>query len=105
SVWVFRSGLRHRRLGPRMTGEEPGFLGLGGRLGSAAGDELVRAGFGAEMADAHLLHDGFGLADLAHGLALDDLGVLDPDDAKALLGALLEMAAIPAGEFPYDPAF
>ena len=68
-----------------MTGEEPGFLGLGGRLEAAAGDELVEAGFGAEMADAHLLHDGFGLADLAHVLALDDLGVLEKDDAAALL--------------------
>ncbi len=57
-----------------MSGDEPGFLGLGGRLGSAAGEELVAAGFATEMADAHLLHDGFGLADLAHVLALDDLG-------------------------------
>jgi len=88
-----------------MTGEEPGFLGLGGRLEAAAGDELVEAGFGAEMADAHLLHDGFGLADLAHVLALDDLGVLEKDDADALLEALLAMAAVPAAGFPYDPAY
>jgi len=88
-----------------MTADEPGFLGLGGRLEAAAGDELVKAGFGAEMADAHLLHDGFGLADLAHVLALDDLGVLQPDDTVALLRALLEMAAIPAEDFPYDPAY
>jgi argininosuccinate lyase len=86
-------------------GEEPGFLGLGGRLGSAAGDELVAAGFATEVADAHLLHDGFALADIAHVLALDDLGVLPPGDTHALLGALLEMAAVPAAEFPYDPAY
>ena len=88
-----------------MTGDEPGFLGLGGRLGSAAGEELVAVGFATEMADAHLLHEGFGLADLAHVLALDDLGVLEKDDADALLEALLAMAAVPAAGFPYDPAY
>jgi argininosuccinate lyase len=88
-----------------VSGEEPGFLGLGGRLESPAGEELVAAGFAAEMADAHLLHDGFGLADLAHVLALDDLGVLPPGEVAPLLGALLKMAAVPAGEFPYDPAY
>jgi argininosuccinate lyase len=86
-------------------GEEPGFLGLGGRLGAAAGDELVSAGFATEIADAQLLHDGFALADLAHVLALDDLGVLPPGDGAALLAAVLEMAAIPPEEFPYDPAY
>lgn len=83
----------------------PGYLGLGGRLGSAPGDELVNAGFALEMADAYLLHDGFSYADLAHVLALDDLGVLPADDVVALLKALLEMAAIPPEEFPYDPAY
>ena len=86
-------------------GEAPGFLGLGGRLGAAAGEQLVAVGFATEMADAHLLHDGFGLADIAHVLALDDLAILPPGDAGALLEVLLEMAAIPAGDFPYDPAY
>ena len=85
--------------------DEPEFLGLGGRLESMAGDELVDAGFALEIADARLLHDGFALADLAHILALDDLGVLPRADLTALLGAVLEMAAIPAAEFPYDPAY
>lgn len=85
--------------------EEPEFLGLGGRLGAAAGEELVKAGFAMEMADAHLLHDGFALADLAHVLGLTDLGVLPAEDSKALLEALLEMAAVPAEDFPYDPAY
>jgi argininosuccinate lyase len=88
-----------------VTGEEPGFLGLGGRLESVAGEELVAAGFAAEMADALLLHEGFSLADIAHVLALADIGVLPEEDAGALLDALLDMAAIPAAEFPYDPAF
>jgi argininosuccinate lyase len=85
--------------------DEPEFLGLGGRLDAAAGEELVKAGFAMEMADAHLLHDGFALADLAHVLGLTDLGVLPAEDSAALLQALLEMAAVPAEEFPYDPAY
>jgi argininosuccinate lyase len=88
-----------------VTDEEPGFLGLGGRLGAAAGDALVSSGFATEIADARILHDGFALADLAHVLALDDLGVLPPGDACALLGAVLEMAAIRPEEFPYDPTY
>ncbi|MGH9009756.1 MAG: argininosuccinate lyase, partial [Acidimicrobiia bacterium] len=88
-----------------MTPDEPDFLGLGGRLESAAGEELVKAGFAMEMADAHLLHDAFTLADIAHVLALADLGFLPADDVAALLKALLEMAAVPPEEFPYDPAY
>ena len=74
-----------------MTPDEPEFLGLGGRLGAPAGDELVEAGFALEIADAHLLHDGFALADLAHVLALADLGFLPDEDSAALLRALLEI--------------
>lgn len=85
--------------------DEPEFLGLGGRLKSVAGEELVTAGFALEMADAHLLHDAFTLADLAHVLALADAGFLPADDVVALLKALLEMASVPPEEFPYDPAY
>jgi len=88
-----------------MTGDGPEFLGLGGRLEAAAGEDLVAAGFALEMADAKLLHDGFGLADLAHVLALADAGVLPEGDAGVLVDALLEMAAVPADEFPYDAAY
>jgi argininosuccinate lyase len=87
-----------------VTGKDE-FLGLGGRLGAAAGEELVKAGFALEIADAYLLHDGFALADLAHVLALSDLGVLPEEDSAALLRALLEMGAVPPEEFPYDPAY
>jgi argininosuccinate lyase len=85
--------------------DEPEFLGLGGRLEAMAGEELVAAGFAMEIADARLLHYGFALADLAHVLALADLGVLPEHDVAALLAALLEMGRIPAEEFPYDPAY
>src|SRR5581483_10207345 len=92
--WANDSGLH---AGGDMSADGPEFLGLGGRLEAAAGEDLVAAGFALEMADAKLLHDGFGLADLAHVLALADAGVL--------AGALLEMAAVPADEFPYDAAY
>ena len=85
--------------------DEPGFLGLGGRLGAAAGEELVKAGFALEITDAQFLHDGFALADLAHVLALSDLGVLPEEDSAALLRALLEAGAVRPEEFPYDPAY
>ena len=88
-----------------MTGKEPEFLGLGGRLEVPAGEDLVKAGFALEIADAHLLHDGFALADLAHVLALADLGVLPEEDSAALLRALLDIGAVPPEEFPYDPAY
>jgi len=45
------------------------------------------------------------LADLAHVLTLDDLGIIPPEDTNALIGALLEMSAIAPEEFPYDPAY
>ncbi|MGH8993995.1 MAG: lyase family protein [Acidimicrobiia bacterium] len=85
--------------------EGPGYLGLGGRLGSGPAPELVAAGFALEMAEAPSLHDGFTLADIAHALALVDAGVLGAADGAALLGALVEMAAMPADKFPYDAAF
>jgi argininosuccinate lyase len=88
-----------------VSNEEPGFLGLGGRLQAPAGEELVAAGFSLEMTDAELLHDGFGLADLAHILALADAGVLPDEDTGVLLDAVLELAAVPAAEFPYDAAY
>ncbi|HZA83676.1 MAG TPA: lyase family protein [Actinomycetes bacterium] len=84
--------------------DSPGYLGLGGRLGTGPAPELVEAGFALEMAEAPSLHDGFGLADIAHTLALLDAGVLAGADGTGLLGALLEMAAMPADKFPYDAA-
>src|SRR5688572_12928813 len=88
-----------------MTGSSPRYLGLGGRLGVGPAAALVEAGFALEMADATALHDGFALADLAHALELADAGLLDEAATGALAGHLLDMDAIPAAEFPYDPAF
>ncbi|MGH9038717.1 MAG: lyase family protein [Acidimicrobiia bacterium] len=83
----------------------PGYLGMGGRLSSGPAPELVAAGFALEMAEAPSLHAGFALADIAHTLCLVDAGVLGGPDSTALLGALVEMAAMPAEKFPYEAAF
>jgi argininosuccinate lyase len=56
------------------------------------------------MGDAAMLHDGFALADLAHVGALVEAGCLTAGEAAPLLRVIGEMAATPAGEFPYDPA-
>jgi argininosuccinate lyase len=84
--------------------DKDGYLGLGGRLGHGPGAEMVDAGFALEMADASMLHKGFALADLAHLGALVDAGCLEAGEAEPLLRVIGEMAAIPSGEFPYDPA-
>ncbi|WP_113703508.1 lyase family protein, partial [Nonomuraea lactucae] len=66
-------------------------------------EELVAAGYAWEAADAPWLHDALSLADLAHCVELADRGVL-PDRARApLLGALLDLAAVPAEAVGYDP--
>jgi argininosuccinate lyase len=67
--------------------------------------ELIEAGFALENADAPLLHAGLNLADLAHTLDLAARGVVPAGAARDLLGVLLEATAIPAEEFPYDPAY
>jgi argininosuccinate lyase len=67
--------------------------------------ELIEAGFALEIADAHLLHDGLNLADLAHVLVLREHGIVPPDAASRLLRCLLEVVEMPIEAFPYDPAF
>jgi argininosuccinate lyase len=68
-------------------GEPPeGYLGAGGPIGSGPAPELVEAGYELELADAPLLARGFGLADLAHAIALD---AIPADDRRALLEALV----------------
>ncbi|MDQ6920227.1 MAG: argininosuccinate lyase, partial [Candidatus Dormibacteraeota bacterium] len=67
--------------------------------------ELVDAGFALEIADAPLLHGGLNLADMAHVLALAERGIIPPDPARRLLQVLLQVHAVPAEEFPYDPNY
>jgi argininosuccinate lyase len=67
--------------------------------------ELVAAGYGWEQADAPVLHDALNLADLAHAVELVSRGVVPGDAGTALLGALLDLAALPAEAVDYDPAY
>jgi len=79
-------------------------LGRGGRLRGSAASELVAAAYAAESAHGPRLARGLSLADLAHAVALVEGGDLAGEDAKALLGGLLELHAIPGDEFPWDPS-
>lgn len=88
-----------------MTDPPEGYLGAGARIGSGPAPELVAAGYGLEIADAPLLHRGLTLADLAHTVALVGAGVLPPQQAATLLGALLELLAVPPEDFPYDVTY
>jgi argininosuccinate lyase len=78
-------------------------LGRGGRLRGRAADELVAAAYAAESAHGPRLARGLSLADLAHAVALTESGDVADGDAKPLLRGLLELHAIPADEFPWDP--
>jgi len=82
-----------------------GYLGAEARISSGPAPELVEAGYALETADAPILHHGLGLADLAHVLELHQIEVIPTADARVLLGALLELLAIPAEEFPYDARY
>ncbi|MBW3603034.1 MAG: argininosuccinate lyase [Actinobacteria bacterium] len=66
---------------------------------------MVAAGYELEVADGPVLHHGLTLADLAHVLELADQGVVGDADRRELLGALLELAHMPAGDFPFDPVY
>ncbi len=80
-----------------------GHLGVGGRLATGPSDELVRAGYAGEAAAAPALADALSRSDLAHVIALIEGGGLDPQRGSELLRGLLELDAIPASEFPWDP--
>jgi argininosuccinate lyase len=70
-------------------GDPPeGYLGAGGPIRSGPAPELVEAGYELELADAPLLARGFGLADLAHVIAL---AAIPADDRRALLEALVAL--------------
>jgi argininosuccinate lyase len=81
-----------------------GYLGAGGRLAGGPADELVEAAYMHELRAAPRLAHDLSLSDIAHAVALSEGGALPAETARALLGGLLELHAIPAAEFPWDPA-
>lgn len=82
-----------------------GYLGSEGRLASGPSPRLVEAGYALEVADAWFLHRGLCLADLAHVLELDEIGVLPEGAASALCRHLLEFMSTAVDDFPYDPVY
>jgi argininosuccinate lyase len=79
-----------------------GYLGTDGRISSGPAPELVAAGYALEMGDAQMLHEGLGLADLAHVIMLARQHMLPAPHVRPLLTALLELGDVPFEEFPYD---
>ena len=88
-----------------MTNPPAGYLGSEGRLAAGPSPRLVEAGYALELADASFLHSGLCLADLAHILELDEIGVLPEGAAAALCRELLDFMSTPVEEFPYDPVY
>ncbi len=82
-----------------------GYLGAEGRLASGPSAELVEAGYGLELADAGILHESLGLADLSHVLELYEIGVVPRPAAAALCRELLDFLSTEPDSFPYDPVY
>lgn len=83
----------------------PGYLGSDARITSGPAPELVAAGYALEIADAPLLHEGLGLADLAHVLSLTEDEILPDSAARPLLLELLNMLETDPKDFPYDAVY
>ncbi|MCQ3803145.1 MAG: lyase family protein [bacterium] len=88
-----------------MTKPPDGYLGAEGLLASGPSPRLVEAGYALELADAAFLHQGLSLADLAHVMELDAIGVLPAGTAGRLCRELLAFWSTPVDEFPYDSLF
>ena len=88
-----------------MTKPPEGYLGAEGRLASGPSPCLVKAGYAMELADAAFLHQGLSLADLAHVLELNEIGVLPAGTAGRLCRELLDFRSTEVDEFPYDPLY
>ena len=71
----------------------------------APAPEMIEAGFALEIADAPLLHEGLNLADIAHVLVLLEQEIVPEDAGGRLLALLLQIAEMPAQDFPYDAAY
>jgi argininosuccinate lyase len=77
---------------------------LGDRLKEGPASEMISSAFALEAGDGPLLYEGMSLADLAHGVMLVEIGLIPAEIGAKLLAGLLELHAIPAAEFPFDPA-
>ena len=80
------------------------YLGSGGRLIGGPSPELVRAGFAAETGHGPRLAAGMSISDLAHAVMLAESGSIDAETARKLISGLLELHAMDANAFPWDPS-
>ena len=71
--------------------------------GGGPAPELVGSGYAHEIDAAPRLAPWLSLADIAHAVALAEAGAIPADDARALLGGLLDLDAIRAADFPWRP--
>ncbi len=79
-------------------------LGVGDRLTQAPAPELILSAYTLETDYGPLLYHGMSLADLAHTVMLIEAGIVPGHIGARLLGALLELHALPVQSFPFDPA-
>jgi argininosuccinate lyase len=79
------------------------YLGAGGRLEGGPAPELVASGYAHEIDAAPRLAPWLSLADLAHAVALAEAGAIPAADARALLGGLLDLDALPVADIPWRP--
>jgi len=68
-------------------------------------EELAKAGYAWEIADAPVLHESLNLADLAHVLELLRITAIPAHAGRALIGELLHLVDSPDDTVRYDPAF
>ena len=82
------------------------YLGAGGRLEGGPAPELVASGYAHEIDAAPRLAPWLSMADLAHAVALAEAGAIPADDARALIGGLLDLdAMVPAARSPGAPSW
>jgi argininosuccinate lyase len=79
------------------------YLGSGGRLEGGPSPDLVASGYAHEIADAPRLAPWLSLADLAHAVALVEGGGVVGEEARVLLGGLLDLHEIAPADFPWRP--
>ena len=77
-------------------------LEVGSRLAAGPSARLVDTVFRRELADQSGLFAALGLTDLAHTLAMIEVGVIPAAEGSELLGALLKLQTRPA-DFSADP--
>ncbi len=66
--------------------------------------ELIRSANRLEISNASVLYNELSLADMAHIIMLMETEIIPKKSGQKLLGAFLEVHAIPIGEFPLDPS-